>query len=130
MFGSGHLIADGGNDEGDEKCEKAVQTACRVKIIDAHVFRQEVCMPCGIAGAENLVDRRRENDQCNERDQQGAFIFHKHRKKCDAEDIDGVIGEPCGKQKPFSFRKMLKDQWPEHIQKASDVRHECEDTDL
>ncbi len=40
-----HLIADGGNDERDEKREKAIDTARRVEIVDAHVFGQEVCMP-------------------------------------------------------------------------------------
>lgn len=80
MLGSRDFVADDGNDQRDCKGDGTVDTAGGIKIVDAHMIGQEVCVPGGKTGGKQLVDRAcrdHENDKTNE---QRVRIFHDHRQ--------------------------------------------------
>ena len=49
-------VTDGGNDKRDGKCDGTVDAACGIEIVYADIIRQEICVPRGKAGGEELVD--------------------------------------------------------------------------
>ena len=57
VLGACHLIADRGNDESNEEGDEAVDAARGIKIVYANVLGKEICVPCGISGGKERVDR-------------------------------------------------------------------------
>ena len=102
------LVADEGNDERDGERDGAVDAAGRGEVVHAHVIRQEVCVPCGKAGSEKLVDGACCDGQDNEADQQRCRVFHNSREDRDTEDIDRVCKQLTCYQYAFTLSEMLE----------------------
>lgn len=124
------LVADEGNDERDGKRNGAVNTAGCGEVVHAHVIRQEVCVPCGEAGTEKLVDGACRDGEDNEADQQRRRIFHHRREDRDTENVDRVCEELTCHQNSLALSEMLEKPGGENIKKTSKVRNEGKDTDI
>ena len=101
-------IADRGNDKRDGEGDGGVYAARRVKVVHAHVVGQEVSVPCGKAGGEQLVDGIRGDDQNDEPEQKHIGVGNKHRQYGDADDADGIVEELTCDKDPFSFPEPFK----------------------
>lgn len=124
------LVTDEGNDECDGKRNGAVDTAGCGEVVHTHVIRQEVCVPCGEAGTEKLVDGACRDSQDNEADQQRRRIFHNSRKDRDTKDIDRVCEQLTCHKDTLALFEMLEKPWGEDIKKTSKIRNEGKDTDI
>ena len=122
-------VADSGNDECEDVGECAVDAACRIEIIHAHVIRQEIRVPCGKARCEKLVDRACRNDEYDEAYQHGVGVFDERRKKRDTDDIDEIGEQLAGNEDPFSPFEPLKDERREDVEQTGDVGNKGQDTD-
>ena len=122
-------IADRGNDERDGEGDGGVYAARGVEVVHAHVVGQEVGVPCGEAGGEQLVDGIRGDDQNDEPKQKHIGIGDEHRQYGDADNADGIIGKLAYDKDPFPFPEPLKENGGENVEQARDVRNKGQNSD-
>ena len=122
-------VTDGGNDECEDIRKCAVDATCGIEIVYAHVVGQEVRVPCGKAGSEELVDGVCRDDEHDEPDEHLVGILDECRKQRDADDVDEIRQKLAGNKDPFSPFEALEDERGEDVQKAGDIGDEGQDTD-
>ena len=123
-------IADCGNGKRNREGDGTVDAAGGIEIIHADVIGQKICIPCGKAGSEKLIDCVCYDDKDDESKQKRLWILDQHRKQCDADNIDGIECQFARNKNPFSFFETFEDGGREDVEQAGDVRNEGEDTNL
>ena len=128
MLRSRERVSDCGYDQRDGERNGAVDTACGVEIVNAHVVGQEICVPCGKSRGEELVDRVRNDDQNDEPKQKHIGVCDDHRQDGDADNADGVIGELARHEDPFPLFEVLEQNRREEIEQTGDVGDKGQNT--
>ena len=121
-------VSDCGYDQRDGERDGAVDTACGVEIVNAHVIGQEVCVPSGESRAEELVDRVRDDDQNDEPEQKHIGVRDDHRQDGDTDNADGVVGKLARHEDPFSLFEMLEQNRREEVEQTGDVGNKGQNT--
>lgn len=103
-------ITDGGNDEREDICKGAIDAACGIEIVHAHVFGQKIGIPCGKARGEKLVDGTARDDEHDEPNEHLIWVGDERGKERDADDIDEIIEQLAGNEDPFSLFEPFKEQ--------------------
>ena len=122
-------VADCGNDEREDIGKRAVDTACGVKVVYADVIGQEVRVPRGEAGREELVDRACEDDQDDKPNEHLIEIGNECRQERDADDIDEIVEQLARNEYPLSLAEAFEDQRRKDVEQTCDVGDEGQDTD-